>query len=142
MKFSIYTILFFLSYGRAIAQCGFKDYEDFISKNCIDCNQSQVNIFLYKKCSEADSLLLQTKRRIHNKITGHFNGSKTEKQKMEETYNKSFDALIEARHLVFRNYDSLTSPGDNGHYTQLFYWYYTDKANEILKDMELTIFGD
>ncbi len=142
MKLCLYAILFLMSYGKALAQCNYQDYEKFISENCVDCNQSQVNIFVYKKCREADSLLTQSRERFHNKVTKQFNGSNTEKHEVEEKYNKSFEALTRARDIVFKNYDSLTISGGNLNYTQLFYWYFTDKANEIVKDMESTVFGD
>ena len=131
-----------MSYGRTLAQCDYKDYEIFISRTCEGCNQSQMSNFLFKKCQEADSMLMNGRERFHNKIIKQFNGSKTEKDQIEQTYNRSFEALVKTRDIVFQNYDSLTGHGDNRYYTQLFYWYYTDKATEILKDMESTIFGD
>lgn len=141
-KFSLYTIVFLMICGKALSQCSINDYEKAISDHCGNCSQSQVNRFLYKKCKEADSSLANYRERFHTKVITRMNGSKEEMCMVEEKYDRSFDALVKARSTVFKNYDSLTNTGDNRYYTQLFYWYYTDKTIEILKDMESTVFGD
>jgi len=122
------------------AQNTFDDYGSIIAENCLNCNEAEENKFVYARCIYADSLLKANVARFNVKLNKNYHG--TQKYKIGKVYNDSYILLKKTRKNIFSNYDKLIKDGNNNHYTFLFYWYYTEKINEILIDMETTLFGD
>jgi len=128
-------------YIKGVSQCTFKDCEKYISDSCFNCNESEVNDLIYKKCLVVDSIVIEDKIRFYKKLNKN-SGTANEKYNIKKRYDSIYNELINTRKKIYSNYNYLTKGGYNNYYTSLFYWYYTDKINAMLVDIETSILGD
>jgi hypothetical protein len=127
--------------STTFAQCGLDDYEKLINEHCPNCNQSEVNHFVYSNCSQVDSLLNKNILQFKNKV-GKSTFTSKEKKELNKIYSSTVKELLFSRKVVVSNMNKLTKDGYNNYYYYLLYWFYTDKINTILLNYENTLFGD
>lgn len=142
MKKVFCLIIFLIIYFKGISQCTFKDYEKYISENCFNCNQAEINKLVRKKCLESDSIIDKNEKRFREKVANEFQANSMQKMELKKIYQGTIEELRNSRKKILKNYNNLTKDGNNNYYIFLFYWYYTDKIIEILNDIETNIFGE
>lgn len=109
--------------------------EDKINSECENCNQADLNIYLYKECTKVDSVIQKLTSSFEKSINNKYAKNKDLrfKRKMESLYFHTIKDIRKIKTNTIRGYSDLnTESAENDYFRYLFYIYWSYRIVDMI----------